>query len=200
MENFMLSTSSYTIQLDLPNRETELRYNINLEKGDYLTVEELLRAIAARLEQQEDLKQCYIAHARQVLESIANDNDNKDLPKLEDSQSCFPNNPANSLLEKIFNFIEANYHQSIALSDVAVAVGYSPAYLTDLVRRKTGRTVNHWIVERRMKAAQTLLLETDRSVSDIAFDIGYQHEGHFFRQFRQYHKVTPKVWREAQRI
>jgi AraC-like DNA-binding protein len=110
--------------------------------------------------------------------------------------SIFPSDPH---LSQVFQFIEANYHQPISLCDVAVAVGYCSAYLTDLVRRQTGQTVNHWIIERRMVAARTLLLETNQCVNQIAEAIGYQHEGHFFRQFRQYHGTTPQAWRKAQR-
>lgn len=107
--------------------------------------------------------------------------------------------PSDSPLSQVFRFIEVNYNQPIALRDVAQAVGYSAAYLTDLVHRHTGKTVNDWIVEHRMVAAQTLLLETDQCVNQIAEAVGYQNEGHFFRQFRQYHNTTPRAWRKMQR-
>lgn len=110
------------------------------------------------------------------------------------SKSIFPSVPQ---LREVFDFIEANYHQPITLSDVAQAVGYSPAYLTDLVRRQTGQTVNRWIVERRIKAACSLLVDTEQSVEQIATAVGYQNLGHFFRQFRQYQGQTPCSWRRA---
>jgi AraC-like DNA-binding protein len=112
------------------------------------------------------------------------------------SHSIFP---SNSQLNEVFHFIEANYREPITLSDVAEAVGYSPAYLTDLVRRQTGQTVNRWIVQRRMAEARSLLLETERSIEQIAEAVGYCYVGHFFRQFRQYHGTTPNAWRTTQR-
>jgi AraC family transcriptional regulator len=110
--------------------------------------------------------------------------------------SIFPSIPR---LREVFEFIELNYHQSISLKEVAQAVGYSPAYLTDLVRKLTGKTVNNWIVERRIVQASTLLLETNYSVEQIALDVGYQNINHFYCQFRDYYKNTPRAWREAQR-
>ena len=107
--------------------------------------------------------------------------------------------PRDSLLNQVFRFIETNYNQPISLSDVAIALGYCGAYLTDLVRRNTGHTVNDWIAERRMVAARALLLETDQCVNQIAEAIGYQYVSHFFRQFRQYHGTTPQTWRKTQR-
>jgi AraC-like DNA-binding protein len=112
-------------------------------------------------------------------------------------QSIFPSHPK---LRKVFQFIETNYQQSITLSDVAKAVGYSKAYLTDLVRRLTGKTVNHWIRERRITEARYLLLETDQTVKEIAEAVGYQNVGHFFRQFRQCHGTTPQAWRNSQQF
>jgi AraC-like DNA-binding protein len=99
----------------------------------------------------------------------------------------------------VFHFIEANYHRSITLSDVAQAAGYSPAYLTSLIGRQTGQTVQRWIIDRRMAAARALLLETDQSVEQIAAQVGYHNSVHFFRQFRQIHGDTPNGWRSAQR-
>lgn len=106
--------------------------------------------------------------------------------------------PSITRLREVFEFIELNYHQSIKLKEVARSVGYSSAYLTDLVRRLTGKTVNNWIVERRIAAASTLLLETNYSVEQIALDVGYQNINHFYCQFRDRYQNTPRAWRKAQ--
>jgi AraC-like DNA-binding protein/mannose-6-phosphate isomerase-like protein (cupin superfamily) len=103
------------------------------------------------------------------------------------------------LLTNVFRFIDARYRDPISLSDVAEAVGHAPAYLTDLVRRETGRTVLSWIVERRMAEARYLLLETDQSVEQVAAAVGYRHTSHFIRQFDRLHDMTPSVWRRSQR-
>jgi AraC family transcriptional regulator len=108
----------------------------------------------------------------------------------------FPSIPR---LREVFEFIELNYYQRISLKEVAQAVGYSSAYLTDLVRKLTGKTVNDWIIERRIAQACILLLETNNSVYQIALEVGYQNINHFYYQFRNYHKTTPHAWREAQR-
>ncbi len=101
------------------------------------------------------------------------------------------------LVNRVFHFIEINYHQSISLREVAEAVGRSPAYLTDFVRRETGKTVLNWIIERRMVEARRLLIETDQSVEQIAEAVGYFDRRHFSRQFLRLHKVTPQIWRRT---
>lgn len=102
------------------------------------------------------------------------------------------------LLKQVFRFIDAHYREQIGLSEVAKAVGRSPAYLTDLVRRETGRTVVSWIIDRRMAEARCLLLETGYTSQKIAETLGYLDAGHFIRQFRQCHGTTPQTWRSSQ--
>ena len=63
----------------------------------------------------------------------------------------------------------------------------------------TGKTVNNWIIERRMAEAKRLLLETENSIEQIAFEVGYQNLNHFYSQFRNHHNKTPRVWRQEQR-
>jgi AraC-like DNA-binding protein len=103
-------------------------------------------------------------------------------------------------LEKVFKFIEENYARSISLRDVALEMGYCPSYLTDLVRRCSGKSVNYWIIKCRITLACRLLQETNDSVNAIALAIGYQSEGHFFRQFRQHCGMTPLNWRKSQQV
>lgn len=121
---------------------------------------------------------------------------NSEKKQLNRDCSIFPSIPR---LDATFQFIELNYHQNIRLKEVAQAVGYSSAYLTDLVRRMTGKTVNDWIIERRITEARRLLLETKDSIEQIALQVGYQNINHFYCQFRDRNHNTPRCWREAQR-
>ncbi|MFN6560897.1 MAG: response regulator [Nostoc sp. ChiSLP01] len=166
--------------------KAELRKGMNLGADDYLTkpctVEELVGAIAARLEKQKTLKQWYLNH-HSTKESQPNETANF--------------YPTSSRLSRVFQFIEENYHQQINLSDVAQAAGYSNAYLTHLVKRQTKRTVHDWIVERRMTQARSLLLNSDESINQIATKVGYLDAGYFIRLFRQIHKLPPKEWRNT---
>ena len=170
--------------------KAELRRGMQSGADDYLTkpstAEELLGAIATQLEKREALRQLYAEQFQTPAKTEAKAN------------SILPSTP-NPQLQEIFNYIEAHYHESISLIDVATAVGYSSAYLTDLVKRQTGTTINRWIIKRRLAAAEVLLKESDRSIEQISEVVGYLNPGHFFRQFRKYVGTTPKVWRKEHR-
>ena len=154
--------------------------------------EGLTRVSTTLLEKQKILKQSYYSTQRQEVKG-AQPTQAQGLP---DFKSIFP---AGSKLKKVFQFIEENYHQPISVRDVARAVGYSPAYLTDFVKRQTKKSIHSWIVERRMVEACSLLLETDDYVNQIAAKVGYPDAGHFIRQFRQLYSIPPKVWRNQYR-
>lgn len=103
------------------------------------------------------------------------------------------------VLVSVFRFIDRRFRSPIGLADVAKAVARSPSYLTDLVRRETGRTVLQWIIERRMAEARRLLLESDARVKAIGHAIGYDDAGHFIRLFSRSHDLPPQQWRLARR-
>jgi AraC-like DNA-binding protein len=103
------------------------------------------------------------------------------------------------LLAEVFGFIEERYREPISLKDVARAVSLSRGHLTTVVRRKTGRTVQEWIAERRMVEARRLLVETDFSVEEVGRRVGYGDPSYFVRSFRRTHGTTPLAWRRAGR-
>jgi AraC-like DNA-binding protein len=103
------------------------------------------------------------------------------------------------LLKQVFEVIDSRFAESLSLADVARDVCYSPAYLTTIVRRLTGRTVGNWIIWRRMAEARHLLLHTNDTVIQIAEQVGYTDASHFVRLFRREEGVPPGTWRDANR-
>ncbi len=101
------------------------------------------------------------------------------------------------LLAEVFAVIERRYPEALSLRDVARAVNLSAGHLTTVVRRRTGRTVQEWIVDRRMVQARRLLAGSDLPVGEIGRRVGYPDPGYFARVFGQVHGVSPTRWRGA---
>lgn len=99
------------------------------------------------------------------------------------------------LVAAVFDLVEARYHEPISLRDVAAAVGLTTGHLTTVIGRRTGRSVQQWITERRMREARRLLADTDLPVAEIAGRVGYREASYFVRRFRTAHGVTPGMWR-----
>lgn len=99
------------------------------------------------------------------------------------------------LLAEVFAVIERRYAEPLSLRDVALAVNLSPGHVTTTVRRRTARTVQDWITERRMAQARRLLVETDLTIAAVGRRAGYPDPGYFARSFRRVHGVSPRGYR-----
>jgi AraC family transcriptional activator of pobA len=64
-----------------------------------------------------------------------------------------------------------------------------------VVRRKTGRTVQQWITQRRLQEARRLLTDTDLPITAVARRCGYPDPSYFIKRFRAEHRLTPAQWR-----
>ncbi len=99
------------------------------------------------------------------------------------------------LLAEVFAVIDERHGEALSLRDVAGELGMTPGHLTTVVRRRTGRTVQEWIVERRMAEARKLLAETDLPVAEVARRVGVSDPGYFSRLFGRAHGTSPRKWR-----
>lgn len=101
------------------------------------------------------------------------------------------------LLAEVFAVIEQRHAGPLSLRDVADEVGMTPGHLTTIVRRRTGRTVGEWIIQRRMAEARGLLAESDLPVAEVARRVGLVDPGYFSRLFSRTHGVSPRLWRQS---
>jgi AraC family transcriptional regulator, transcriptional activator of pobA len=104
---------------------------------------------------------------------------------------------AEPLLAEVFDVIERRFPEPLSLREVAAAVSLSPGHLTSTVRKRTGRTVQEWITERRMVQARRLLASTELPVSDIGRQVGFPDAGYFARTFSKLHGMSPTSWRRV---
>lgn len=195
------------IFLTAKNDRQERMQGMAMGADDYITkpftTTELVLAISSRLQYRQMLERIYAAtpafsHRQGNITGPQPDFTANPDGRENPSETNFQY-PEHRQLQKIFAFIETNYHQPIGLNEIAQEFGYSPSYLTSLVRRLTGQTLYQWIVQRRMFQARQLLLETDFAVHQIAEVVGYVDTGHFVKHFRQLHKKPPKTWRDGHR-
>lgn len=100
-------------------------------------------------------------------------------------------------LQMALRYIEAHRRDSIGLREVAASTEYTPSYLTNRMRVKTGKTIQQWIRDFKMGEAKHLLTTSDVSVQQLATLLGYADASYFHRQFRQATGMSPQAWREA---
>lgn len=108
-----------------------------------------------------------------------------------------PTAPPSSIAQRALQAISERFREPIGLSQLSRELGYSAAYLTDTLRRETGKTVLQWIMHHRLEEAKRLMGSTDWTGQQIAEAAGFSTYNQFLHQFRQLCGVTPKAWRDA---
>lgn len=71
----------------------------------------------------------------------------------------------------------------------------SPNYFGDLIKKETGRTALDYIQQKTMDMAKDMLVQPDKSISEIAFTLGYQYPQYFSRAFKKAVGSTPNDYR-----
>ena len=122
-----------------------------------------------------------------------------DLARLADDVIADRPRGGTSVVTEVLAVVERRLAEPLSLRDVADELGLTPGHLTTVVRRRTGRTVVDWILDRRMSAARVLLAETDLPIADVARRVGLRDPAYFARLFRREHGVAPRRWRAGAR-
>lgn len=105
-----------------------------------------------------------------------------------------------SRLDEVLGFLRANKTEEVSLEEVAAVARMSPKSFCRFFKANTGKTLLEYLHELRIGEACRQLLETDRSVSEIAFDCGFNNLSNFNRRFRTIQGTTPRDYRRKFRI
>ncbi|WP_134698803.1 response regulator [Ammoniphilus sp. YIM 78166] len=105
-----------------------------------------------------------------------------------------------NLIHQAKRYIEDNYNKEVSLEDVARKVGLNASYFSQLFKAKAGKTFVQYRSEIRLDKAKELLGCPEKSITEIAFDVGYTDITHFIRKFKKHAGVSPSEYRAAHGI
>lgn len=95
----------------------------------------------------------------------------------------------------MLRYIE-QHGKTCSLEHLAAEFQYSSKYVSNLLKKKTGRTFSDLLIHARMKSVCFLLENTDKSIQDIAEECGYSNQTFFYRKFREIYHEGPKEYRK----
>lgn len=99
-------------------------------------------------------------------------------------------------LQFMMQYIQEHYTEDLTLDEIAAAASVSKSSTLQIF--KTGIQVSPvaYLIRYRLSRAAQQLSETEKSVSSIAEETGFQSAGYFCRKFRQYYHATPNEYRK----
>lgn len=102
-------------------------------------------------------------------------------------------------VERMLRYIAEHALEDISADDVGADVGLHPNYAMSVFKRAVGLTINQAIIRHRLDTAQSLLIATDLSITDVAFESGFGSVSRFYQAFTERFGLQPKKYRVAMR-
>ena len=98
-------------------------------------------------------------------------------------------------LKKALTYAEKDHYQSVTVGMMAEVAGYHPSYFSKLFSKKLGITPAQFIIRKKTDLAIEQLLNTNRSISHIAEDLGFNSQFYFHNFFKKQTGLSPSEYR-----
>jgi AraC-like DNA-binding protein/quercetin dioxygenase-like cupin family protein len=96
--------------------------------------------------------------------------------------------------EKISTYIR-NRYKDTNLKEMADYFHFHPSYLSSLVKKEFGKNLKDLLTDIRMSEASKLLKNTDMTIENIVFEIGYTNFSYFYKVFKKTYGMTPNEYK-----
>ena len=98
--------------------------------------------------------------------------------------------------EQCLSYIADHYDSAVTVQDIADSINIDRTYLYKLFKKHLGISPQAYLLNYRIDKACDLLRTTARSVTDIAYSVGFRDYSDFSRQFKAHRKISPTTYRQ----
>lgn len=85
----------------------------------------------------------------------------------------------------------------LTLKSLGNQLGFSPNYLSVLIKKELGISFQQYLIQERIKKAKLLLLTTDLKIYEIAEQVGFEDINYFSQRFKQIEGITPRQFKKG---
>ena len=100
------------------------------------------------------------------------------------------------IVKKVIDYIEKNLEKEISLEDISKNIGYSKFHLNRIFTAYTEITMYKYLQNRWLTVAAEKLVRTDKPITQIAHETGYDTQQSFSFAFKQIYLYPPKIYRD----
>lgn len=101
---------------------------------------------------------------------------------------------------RIMKYLSNNYMNKVSLQDIAKQEFLSSQYLSFKIKEVFGHSFNEYLNQIRVEESTKLLLDTDKSIGEIAEDVGFSHARYYNKHFKIHYKLTPVQYRKKHKV
>ena len=179
--------------------DSYINYMITCSPDDIPQIKDELTSIALRLHQKlKGRSNTSSSFVTEIINSALTVNDIKHyIMQLLEQHLEEINNLDNKgrLIFEAERYIIDHLDQELSIKKIAEQVFITPTYLCYLYKKNTGRTINQFILDVRMKKAKMMIIDTNLRIRDIAQKLGYSNQNYFTKTFTDYYGVNPSTFR-----
>ncbi|MDF7652018.1 AraC family transcriptional regulator [Pantoea sp. Acro-805] len=99
-------------------------------------------------------------------------------------------------IRQAVDFLHSEYHQPLAVSEIAAAAGLSEFHFMRMFHKHTGLSVHQYLTQIRLTRAKHML-SLGRDAAQTANDVGFFDQSHFIKKFRAHFGITPGAFAAA---
>lgn len=103
---------------------------------------------------------------------------------------------SHSTIQKAIVYINENYKENINLDIVAKFVHLNSSYFSTIFKKEMGLSFSNYLNKIRIERSKILLKNTDYSIRNIAFEVGFEDHSYFTKLFKNLTKMTPKEYKK----
>ena len=97
--------------------------------------------------------------------------------------------------DKLLSYITQHCCEKLTLENIADLCSYNKSYFSRIFKEYTNLTFTEYLRNARMEKAKELLCDSDYSITDIVYHVGYSDKTKFFAHFKTYTGVSPLNYR-----
>lgn len=101
----------------------------------------------------------------------------------------------NRFAHEVAEYARIHANRPLTVTELGREFGYSADHLSKLLRREFGFDAKTLIVKKRLEYIESLLINTDQSIKDIARQCGFEDENNFVKFFKYHENTTPTEFR-----
>jgi AraC-like DNA-binding protein len=103
-------------------------------------------------------------------------------------------------IKLVNKYLIENLHQVIKINEVAELVNMSPSAFSHFFKKRTQRSFTEYLTEIRIGAAARMLIDSEKNISEICYDCGFNNVSNFNRSFKTQKGCTPSEFRTQQKL
>jgi len=99
--------------------------------------------------------------------------------------------------QRVIDYINEHLQDELSLFELARIANLSPHHFATVFKASTGISPHRYVIERRIDRARDLLRQDEKTISEIAYAVGFSSQSHLTANFRRTMGVTPRKFRQS---